>query len=60
MAVRYLESVTNGKHRRLVKYDVSTLDARFAKKVTGAGNDFPRLISVFAYGSIYRKKVEKG
>jgi len=26
-----------------VKYDVSTLDAKFAKKVTGAANDFPGL-----------------
>ena len=46
-----LKASQTEKHRRQVKYDVSTLDARFAKKVTGPGNDFPRHISVLVYGS---------
>jgi hypothetical protein len=57
----YRESVTNGKHRRVVNYDVSVLDARFAKKVTAHKDRFPaiRWRPRFMV-QIYRKKVEKG
>jgi hypothetical protein len=57
----YRESVTNGEHRRVENYDVSTLDAQFAKKVTASrgsssrGHWRPHFIH-----SIYRKKVENG
>jgi hypothetical protein len=57
----YRESVTNGKHRRLRNYDVSTLDARSAKKVTAPAFFFPGSIGVIALSvQIYRKKVENG
>ena len=55
----YCESVTNGKHRQVVNYDVSTLDAQFTKKVTVLDCFTGVCQRLYVSIQIYRKESEK-
>ncbi|HJS52174.1 MAG TPA: hypothetical protein VJ781_09775 [Pyrinomonadaceae bacterium] len=55
----YRESVTNGEHRRVVNYDVSTLDAQFAKKVTASRCPRPAGIGVLTLSTQYTGRKSK-